>query len=358
MRCGAYAVEDFLQFLSLRQKIGQLFMVAAASSFEQPTEQLASQLVASPYRMDQAYIEYLIREYHIGGVCWLFRSTPEKQVALTNHYQSLSKIPLLIAQDCEWGLAMRLDTAMQFPKAAQLGAVQNKQLIYEIAKEIGMQCKNIGVHMNLAPVVDVNSNPQNPVIGVRSFGSDQKLVAQCGILFAQGLHAGGVLSCAKHFPGHEDTSIDSHSDLPVILHDHHRLDAIELYPFKKMIEAGVDAVMVGHLLVLSLDSLLPATFSKNIIVDLLRKKLNFNGLIITDGLGMKALTKYYKSGEIELKALLAGNDMLLCPIDLPKAVELIEKAVKEDRIAESYIDERLLKILRIKEKLGLLGARK
>lgn len=352
--CGS-ASEKIIQSLTLRQKIGQLFIVAAASSFEQPGEVLSSQMIKSPYRMDKSYIESLIHKYHIGGICWLFRSTPEKQMALTKHYQNISELPLLIAQDCEWGLSMRLDNTIKFPKAGDLGKLRNKQLIYEMGKEIGMQCREIGVHMNLAPVVDVNSNPDNPVIGIRSFGDDPKQVAQCAALFAKGLQDGGVLSCAKHFPGHGDTSIDSHLDLPVIRHDRKRLEEVELYPFKKLIEAGVDAVMTAHLLVLAYDLEKPATLSKNIITNLLRNQLNFSGLIITDGLGMRALTNYYKPGEIELNALLAGNDILLCPVDVPKAVELIEKAIKEGRIKEEEIDRRVFKILSIKEKLGLLA---
>jgi beta-N-acetylhexosaminidase len=344
-----------LHSMTLRQKIGQLFMVATASSFEQPEEALASLLLKCPYRMDHDYIEYLIREYHIGGIVFLFKGTPDKQIDLTNHLQSISRIPLLIGQDCEWGLSMRLYETIRFPKNMTLGAIDDVSLIHQLGYEIGKQCKAIGVHINFAPVVDVNVNPENPVINDRSFGESPVGVARKSVAYLQGLQEAGILACAKHYPGHGDTAVDSHVALPIIRHAKERLEAVELLPFKTAIEAKITAIMTAHIVVPSLsgDDILPATFSPKLLCEILRHKLNFKGLIITDGLGMKALTDYYKPGEIELNALLAGNDILLCPLDVPKAVELIEQALTEGRITEKDIDERVLKVLTVKEKQGL-----
>lgn len=344
-----------LKSLTLREKIGQLFMVAAISSPEQKEEALASSLLKCPYRMDQEYIEYLIREYNVGGVIFLYKSTPEKQIDLTNRYQALSKTPLLIGQDCEWGLSMRLEGAIQFPRNVYLGAMKNKQLIYALGNEIGRQCKAIGVHINFAPVVDVNTNPKNPVIGSRSFGDDPVHVAQAGLLMMRGLQDAGVMACAKHFPGHGDTSVDSHFALPVVPHDRERLNSVELVPFRCLIDAGVGAVMSAHIAVPALEkeALRPSSLSYAVITQLLEKELHFQGLKITDGLGMQALTNHYAPGEIELQAFLAGNDILLCPLDVPKAVALIEHAIESGKFSIDELEKRVLKILKAKEWAGV-----
>lgn len=350
---GTWAHETLAR-LTTRQKIGQLFMVATASCFEQPEEALASAMLRCPYRMDPEYIEQLIIEYHIGGLIFLFKSTPDKQIEAINTYQNLSTIPLLIGQDCEWGHSMRLYDTIRFPRNMTLGALSNKQLIYELGKEIGRQCKEIGVHINFAPVVDVNNNPANPVIHDRSFGENPQSVSNAGLLMMQGLQDVGVLACAKHFPGHGDTAIDSHLDLPVIPHTKARFNTIELVPFKHLVEHGVSAIMTAHVAAPAFErnNTLPASLSPAITTNLLRHKLGFTGLAISDGLGMQALTNYYKAGEIELKALLAGSDILLCPLDVPAAVAHIEQAIHDGLLTLEELDARVLKILKAKEWAG------
>lgn len=344
--------QETLASLTLPEKIGQLFVVAAASDFEQPTEILAASMFACPYRMDEEYVSSLIRDYHIGGIIFLYKSTPLKQFALTQKFQSLSKIPLLIALDAEWGLGMRLDKdpskVVQYPRNMILGALPDATIIYQIGYEIGQQCAALGVHMCLAPVVDVNTNPENPVMHDRSFGDNPEKVAHLGTLFAQGLHDAGILACAKHFPGHGDTSVDSHHDLPVILHTQERLGKIELFPFEKLIENNIPAIMTAHLAIPAFDVTHPSSMSYETVTNLLKKEMNFKGLIITDGLGMKAITKKYNPGELELQAFLAGNDILLCPLDVPKACKLIEEAVVSGKVFQEELDQRVLKILQAK----------
>ncbi len=348
--------EELLKTLSLREKIAQLFVVAAATCFDQPTEALNSSLKASPYRMDEEYILSLIKDYKIGGIIFLYKSSPEIQIKATQKFQSLSKIPLFIMQDAEWGLDMRLGIdptkVIRYPRNMTLGAIADKKIVYDVALEIGKQCSFLGVHMNLAPILDVNNNKANPVIHMRSFGDNPARVAALGNLFVRGLQDGGVLSCAKHFPGHGDTAVDSHEALPLVNHDRSRLDAVELFPFKKIIDAGIDGIMLAHMLIPSLDKTgTPSSLSKNIVTDLLQEELGFKGLIITDGLGMEAVRKNYEPGNLELAAFLAGNDILLCPLDVPRAIDLIEQEIISGRIAEKEVDRRVLKILKVKERI-------
>jgi beta-N-acetylhexosaminidase len=342
-------IENQIANMSIDEKIGQLIMIAAASSDHQPTESLASQFINSPYNLDQNYLKNAIKQWHIGGVIFLFKSTPEKQNKLTQDLQSLAKIPLMIGQDCEWGLTMRLDLLPQkvvrYPKNMTLGAIQDLNLIYRLGLEIGKQCQNIGVHINFAPVIDVNSNPLNPVINIRSF-SDCPLKVS---LHAQNIIAGmqeSIICCVKHFPGHGDTTTDSHLDLPTINNDLKHLQEFELYPFKQAIKNNIDAVMVGHLLVPSLDDQI-STFSPK-IMKLLKNELSFNGLVFTDALGMQALTKYYTNAEIALKALLAGADILLCPVDIKETIEAIKKAIEDQVLTIQDIEQKVKKILKFK----------
>ena len=344
--------EQTLQSMTLQEKIAQLFVVAAISDDEQPTELLASSLWSSPYKMDEEYVAILIEKYHVGGVIFLYNSTPKKQMALTKKFQELSKVPLLIAQDAEWGLSMRLDkdpdAVVRYPRNMTLGALTDEKLMYDYGFEIGRQCAALGVHLNCAPVVDVNSNPENPVIHDRSFGDDPQRVAHYGALVMKGLQDAGIIACAKHFLGHGDTSIDSHLALPKIDHPLERLEAVELLPFRKLIQEGVGSVMIGHLLVPLFDAAQPATMSSGIVTDFLKNTLNFQGLVITDGLGMRALTNFYKPGELEFRAFLAGNDILLCPLDVPNAIARIEEAININMISERELDARVLKILHAK----------
>lgn len=334
--------------LTLDEKIGQLFIVPARSSF------------GEEHRQDLLNI---IRTYHIGGII-LKQGDPKAQINLINFLQKESKIPLLCVQDAEWGLSMRLEHTTRFPKNLTLGAIQNDALIYQLGKEIGRGCKKVGIHINLAPVVDVNNNPLNPIIHIRSFGGDPENVARKAIAYMNGLASEGILACAKHFPGHGDTSVDSHLDLPLIPHSFDRLQKVELVPFKAMIEAGVPCIMSAHLAIPSLDSSLPATFSSKILTDLLRGQLKFKGLLISDALNMQALARYYSAKEIGLKALLAGHDLLLygdhiapnieriLKEDVPCAFERIKTALKEGTLSEEQLDAHVNKILKIKEGLS------
>jgi len=342
--------EETLEKLTLDEKIGQLFIPAKIISPENNTDIKPDMLL----KIDKTPIEILIQEYHIGGILYLQKTTtPDMQAKLTQKYQNLSKIPLFITQDLEWGLSMRLKNVITFPHNMTLGAIQDNNLIYKLGKEIGRQCKLIGVNINFSPVVDINNNPQNPVINDRSFGENKKEVAQKTILFMSGLQDEGIIACAKHFPGHGDTNIDSHQDLPKLEHNLTRLQNTELYPFKKIINAGIKSVMTGHLEIPALEQEehLPATLSHNIVTKLLKNTLGFDGLAITDALNMHGVLKHHRPGELELKALLAGNDLLLCPTDTPKAINYIKQAIKKDIITEKEIDKKVLKILQFKENI-------
>jgi beta-N-acetylhexosaminidase len=345
-----FIIKNQIANMTIDEKIGQLIMIAAASSNNQPTELLASQFINSPYNLDQNYLKNAIAQWQVGGVIFLFKSTPEKQVKLTQELQDLAKIPLMIGQDCEWGLAMRLDLLPQkvvkYPKNMTLGAIQDLNLIYKLGQEIGQQCQNIGIHINFAPVIDVNNNPKNPVINMRSFSDCPQKVS----LYAQSIIAGmqeSIICCVKHFPGHGNTTTDSHLDLPTINHDLKHLQEFELYPFKQAIKNKIEAVMVGHLLVPSLDDQV-STFSPKII-KLLKDKLKFNGLVFTDALGMQSLTKYYTNAEIAVKALKAGADILLCPVDIKETIQAIKKAIEDQVLTIQDIEQKVKKILKFKK---------
>ena len=332
-------VDSVFVSMKLEEKIGQLFMIATWSNRGEE---------------HQKEVEELITKFHVGGLIF-FQGGPVRQVNQTNYYQSLSKIPLWIGMDLEWGLGMRLDSTISFPKQMTLGAVQEDQLIYEMGFEIARQMKLIGVHMNYAPVVDVNSNPLNPVIGFRSFGENKYRVAQKGIQYMRGMQDNGVMASAKHFPGHGDTDKDSHLTLPVIKHNVARMDSLELYPFYQLFNEGVMSTMVAHISVPSLDNnpRLPTTLSSKVVKDLLKNKMNFNGVVFTDAMNMKGIADQTKPGEADLKALLAGNDVLLYSIDIPKAVDRISRAVKRNQLNQNEIDSRVKKVLAFKYDLGL-----
>ncbi|MCL5875114.1 MAG: hypothetical protein M1114_01445 [Candidatus Dependentiae bacterium] len=353
-QCSGVWAKEILSSLTLQEKIGQLFIVAAASCFEQQEEALATAMFKSPYTMDPDYIKKLITQYHIGGLIFLYKSTPDKQIDAINEYQALSKVPLLISQDCEWGLSMRLYNTTVYPRNDLLGMLADKSLIYDLGREIARQCRAVGVHMNFAPVVDINNNPNNKVIGSRSFGGDAYQVADAALLMMQGLQDERVLACAKHFPGHGDTSIDSHFDLPIVLHDMKRLEELEMIPFKHLIDHGVASVMSAHLAIpkLEKDAQRASSLSYTIVTDLLEHELQFSGLKVTDALGMGAITKNYAPGQAELEAFLAGNDILLCPLDVPQAIDLVEQAICDGKITEEELDRRVLKILKAKEWSG------
>ncbi|HHS95519.1 MAG TPA: beta-N-acetylhexosaminidase, partial [Phaeodactylibacter sp.] len=334
-------VNQTFESLSPDERLGQLFMIRAHS--DKGPEHIAK-------------VKKLISDYHVGGLCF-FQGTPEKQARLTNTYQALSKkVPLMIAMDAEWGLGMRLKkNTISFPKQLTLGAIQDNRLIYDMGREVARQCRRLGVHINFAPVADVNNNPENPVINTRSFGEDRYNVTVKSYMYMKGMQDGGLMACAKHFPGHGDTDTDSHYDLPVIAHPMSRLDSIELFPFKVLAEHGIQSMMVAHLQVPAIDHRknLPTTLSDKAVNGLLKNKLHFKGLIFTDGLGMKGVTKHHKKGEVEAKALLAGNDVLLLPQDVPAAFAAIKRYLKEGKLSQKQVDDSVKKILRAKYQLGL-----
>ncbi|MEL6251613.1 MAG: glycoside hydrolase family 3 N-terminal domain-containing protein [Bacteroidota bacterium] len=336
-------VETRLADMTLEEKIGQLFMVTTYSNQEEK---------------DYRYIESLIMRHKIGGLIFM-QGNPAKQVELINRYQSLSDIPLMISMDAEWGLSMRLKQTRAYPRNMTLGAIKNDSLLYAMGKQMAKEMRRVGVHVNFAPVVDVNNNANNPVINFRSFGENRYRVARKGIMISNGMQDQGVIACAKHFPGHGDTEVDSHYDLPVINHSLQRLDSIELYPFSKLIHSGVKSVMVSHLYIPSLDTTknVGASLSPKIINGLLREKMGYDGLIFTDALNMKGVTKYYPSGEVSLKALMAGNDFLLSPVDVPKAIRTIGIAVSSGKITEAELDIHVARILKAKKELGLTKAK-
>jgi len=330
--------DSVLNSLTPEERIAQLFMVAAYSK-------------KGPQHVDQ--VSELVQNYKIGGLIF-FQGGPVRQAIHTNHYQSLAKVPLLISIDGEWGLAMRLDSTQKYPRQMMLGAIQNDSLIYQMGADIAKQCKRLGIHVNLAPVVDVNNNPLNPVINSRSFGENKYNVAKKGIAYMKGMQDQGVMANAKHFPGHGDTDSDSHKTLPIINHNLKRLDSLELYPFKQLIKEGLTSMMVAHLYIPELDSSenTASTLSEPIVTGLLKEKLGFEGLIFTDALNMKGVSKYFAPGEVDVKALLAGNDVLLFAEDVPRAIQMIKQAVADGKITQQEIDKRCLKVLKAKEWSG------
>lgn len=324
-----------LNQLTLEQKIGQLFMVPCYTH--------------ASYANRKA-VQNLIDTYQIGGIIFM-KGQPVTQARWANEFQRRSKVPLLVATDAEWGLAMRLDSTIRFPKNLTLGAVQNDSLLEAFGREVGFQCRAVGVHVNFAPVVDVNNNPSNPVINVRSFGELPDNVARCGSAVARGLQQAGVLAVAKHFPGHGDTETDSHYDLPVLSQSARRLDTLELHPFRKLIASGVGGVMSAHLYIPALDKTqhLPGTLSPKIIQKLLKDSLKFEGIVFTDALNMAGVTKHHAPGSLELKALEAGNDMLEFSENVPLAIKTIKEAIRAGKYTEAELDGHVLKILLAKE---------
>ncbi|MFD1186513.1 glycoside hydrolase family 3 N-terminal domain-containing protein [Pontibacter rugosus] len=332
-------VDSVMATLTPAQRIGQLFMVAAYSNKNE-----------KHFRE----IDTLVSRYNIGGVMFM-QGGPVRQATLTNRFQAQAKVPLLVAMDAEWGLDMRLDSSMHFARQMTLGAMDDDRYVYLMAREIALKMKRMGVNVSFSPVLDVNNNANNPVIGSRSFGESKEEVARRGIAYIRGLQDHGVIAVAKHFPGHGDTDTDSHLALPVITHDMKRLTDVELYPFKQSFDAGVMGVMVAHLYLPAIDSTrnLATTLSKPVVTGLLKDKMKYKGLVFTDALNMKGVSRYYKPGEVDLKALLAGNDVLLFPEDVPTAVTKIADAVQQKLITQEEIDARVRKILQAKYWTGL-----
>lgn len=332
-------VDSVMNELDEEARLGQLFMVAAYSNGG---------------AAHQKELRRLVKNQEIGGLIF-FQGGPVRQALMTNELQAEAQVPLFVAMDAEWGLGMRLDSIPDFPRQMTLGAIQDNQLIYTMGAEIARQCRLLGVHINFAPVIDVNSNPANPVIGSRSFGEYKINVARKGIAYMRGLQQNGVLASAKHFPGHGDTDADSHLTLPVLRHDKERLKNVELYPFEQLIEDSLASIMVAHLHVPSLDNRpnTATTLSPAVVSSLLKKEMGYKGLIFTDALNMKGVSNFYKPGEVDVEAFKAGNDILLFSEDVPGAIKKLKRALRREEIQQSEVDERVRKILTAKYWAGL-----
>jgi len=332
-------VDSLMQVMTIDEKIGQLFMVAAYSNKD---------------ATHVKEIETLIKKYQIGGIIFM-QGGPARQVKLTNNYQSMSKTPLLIAMDAEWGPAMRLDSVISFQRQLTWGAMTNDSTVYEVGTIIAQQLKRLGVHVNFAPVVDVNNNPKNPVIGDRSFGEDKYNVALKGLMYMNALQDNNIIACAKHFPGHGDVDSDSHVTMPVINHSYKHLDTLELVPFKILMNEGIGSVMLAHLFIPALDSEnnTAASISPKVGRALLRDSLGYRGLVFSDALNMKGVSAYFKTGELEVKAFLAGNDFLLFSENVPVAFNAVKQAVTTGVISEEKLNESVRRILKAKAFAGL-----
>lgn len=333
-------VDSVFNSLSHEERIAQLIMIRMHSN-------LGADHIAS--------VMADIRNNKIGGLV-TFQGGPVRQAHLVNRYQAMSKVPLLVAVDGEWGLGMRfVDSVISFPRNLMLGAVQDSTLIYEVGKAIGEQCKRMGIQYNFAPVLDVNNNPENPVINDRSFGEDKYQVARHGVAMIKGMQDAGIMACAKHFPGHGDTDVDSHYDLPSINKSLAELDSLELYPFRRAIEAGVGSIMIAHLYIPAIDKKAntPTSISYKAVTNLLQKDLGFDGLIVTDALEMKGISKYYSKGQESLQSLLAGNDLMELPSTAKGSITAIAQAIRKGTISRNEVYRRVKKVLRAKYELGL-----
>jgi beta-glucosidase-like glycosyl hydrolase len=325
--------------LNMNEKIGQLMVIRAHSNWSQD-------------KIDS--ISGLIQQYNVGGLCF-FQGGPVRQAMQTNAYQSVAKTPLFIAIDAEWGLGMRLDSVESFPRQLSMGAFASSDLVYQMGAAIADQCKRLGIQINYGPVIDINNNPLNPVINDRSFGQSKSKVIQQGVAYMKGMQDNGIMATAKHFPGHGDVNVDSHFDLPVINKSRAALDSLELEPFKALINAGIESIMVAHLSVPAIDDRpkYATSISPKAVNGLLKKELGFRGISVTDAMDMKAIANYFPQGEANVQAILAGNDMLCLPGEVGQSINKIREAVKERRIKRSEINARVKKILAAKYKYGL-----
>ncbi|WP_184546842.1 glycoside hydrolase family 3 protein [Mucilaginibacter sp. FT3.2] len=296
----------------------------------------------------------VIKHQEIGGLVF-FQGGPGRQLNLVNQYQKLSKIPLLIAMDGEWGLGMRLDSTISYPYQMTLGAIQDNTLIYKMGQRVAYDFKRIGAQFNLGPDMDINNNPNNPVINYRSFGDNKYNVAQKGIAYFKGMQDAGLLTSAKHFPGHGDTNVDSHFDLPLLPYSRGRLDSLEEYPFREAIKAGISGVMIAHMSIPALDSTthLPSTLSRPIITGILKDSLKFKGLVVSDAMEMKGVVKYFPNGEADVRAFIAGIDVLELSENSDRAIKLIRKAVRHGKVSKEEFEAKVKKVLAAKYWAGL-----
>jgi beta-glucosidase-like glycosyl hydrolase/CubicO group peptidase (beta-lactamase class C family) len=333
-------VDSVFATLTLEEKIGQLLMPRG-------------NFTNVPFEREK--LLSWVRDYKVGGFVF-FANQPTRTAAMINELQAASRVPLLVGMDLEWGLTMRLDSSTRYPYAMTLGAIQgHDDWLYDMGRQVGRQCRRLGVHVNYAPVADVNNNPNNPVINFRSFGENRQRVLEKSLAYMRGMQAEGLITSAKHFPGHGDTDVDSHGDLPVISHPRARLDSVELYPFRELIKNGLNGVMIAHLSIPALDPTpnLPTTLSRKTATDLLRGELGFEGLVFTDAMEMQGVTKYFPNGEAQVSALLAGNDILETFTDVPGTVAAIRQAIESGRLPMSEIDAKVRRILTAKAWAGL-----
>lgn len=333
-------VDSVFNSLTPKERIGQLFLVRAHTN------------------LGQAYIDsvaQVIQKEQLGGLV-VFQGGPARHVDMFNKYQKLTKVPLLITFDGEWGLGMRLpDSTISFPYQMTLGAIQNDQLIYDMGRQVAKDFQRIGMHFNFAPVVDINNNPKNPVINFRSFGDNKHNVTKKAKAYMDGMVDGGIIASLKHFPGHGDTDVDSHHDLPQLTFSKARLDSLEIFPFRELIKAGAPAVMVAHMNIPALDATpnIPSSISRKVVTDLLRTELGFRGLTVTDAMDMKGVKKHFPNGEADVMAIEAGHDLLEVSENSARAINLVEQAVKSGRIKQAELDARVKRVLASKYWLGL-----
>ena len=332
-------VDSVFKKLNRHDRVAQLLMVRAHTNKGVAYEDSVAQV---------------IQNEHIGGLVF-FQGGPVRQATLTNRYQKLSRIPLLVAMDGEWGLGMRLDSTISFPYQMTLGAIKDNNLIYKMGQFVAKDFKRMGMQINFAPDMDVNNNPNNPVIGFRSFGDSKVNVAKKGIAYMQGMQSEGILTTAKHFPGHGDTDVDSHQDLPLLPFTKERLDTLEMYPFEEAIKAGITGIMVAHMNIPALDTTahLPSTLSRPIVTGELKDRLGFKGLVVSDAMEMKGVTKYFPNSEADVMALNAGNDILELTENSVRAVAAIKKAIRKRVINKQEFFAKVKKVLAAKYLAGL-----
>jgi len=332
-------VDSIYTQMTFEEKVGQLFMVAAYSNKD---------------TVHFNAVEKLVTQNKVGGLIF-FQGGPVRQAKLTNRFQAKSKVPLFIGIDAEWGLSMRLDSTYKYPWNTTLGAIKDLRLIEKVGKNMAQEAKRIGAHFNFVPVLDINTNPKNPIIGHRSFGENKVNVTEHAIAIMEGIQSEGVFCTGKHFPGHGDTALDSHYALPLVNFTKDRLEKVELYPYKRMFDEGLVSVMVAHLNIPSIEPRdnFPTSVSQNVVTNLLQEELGFEGLIFTDALNMKAASKFMKPGDIDLEAFMAGNDILLFAENVPLAYQKISEAYNNGLITEERLAKSVKKILAHKYKIGL-----
>lgn len=343
LQAGAW-VDSVFKKLSPDEKIAQL-MVVRGSAIDPATRRPVF------YTKE---VEEQVKKYNVGGIC-MFQGGPVAQANFINYMQSIAKTPIMICIDGENGLGMRMDSVQPLPRQLMLGAMNNPKLMYEYGRLVGEQCKRIGIHVNYAPVVDVNNNPANPVINDRSFGEDKFKVADYGVQYMKGMQDVGVMGCAKHFPGHGDVAVDSHFDLPVINKSKSELESLELYPFQKIFDAGVGSVMIAHLYIPAIDNTAnrATSLSKKNVTKLLRNEMNYKGISFTDALEMRGVTKFFPAGDASVESLIAGNDMLCLPGDVPGSIQKVKDAIKKKKLTWKDIDAHVKKVLRAKYDYGM-----